>query len=33
MFGRMKNRRRVATRYDECPTAFFAALAAIIFWP
>ncbi|MEP9403130.1 IS5 family transposase [Sphingomonas sp. VNH70] len=35
MFGRLKDRRRVATRYDRCPTAFFAAVAlaaTVIFW-
>jgi transposase len=35
MFGRLKDWRRVATRYDRCPTAFFSdiALAATaIFW-
>jgi transposase len=36
MFGRLKDWRRVATRYDCCPTAFFAAVAlaaTVIFWP
>jgi transposase len=36
MFGRLKDRRRVATRYDCCPTVFVStvALAAyVIFWP
>ncbi len=35
MFGRLKNWRRVATRYDRCPKAFLSpiALAAlIIYW-
>lgn len=35
MFGRLKDWRRIATRYDRCPTIFFAAitLAAIVtFW-
>ncbi|WP_184027349.1 IS5 family transposase [Sphingomonas yantingensis] len=35
MFGRLKDWRRVATRYDRCPTAFFAAIAlaaTVIFW-
>jgi transposase len=35
MFGRLKDRRRVATRYDRCPTAFFSAIAlaaTVIFW-
>jgi transposase len=35
MFGRLKDWRRIATRYDRCATAFFGAitLAAIItFW-
>ncbi len=35
MFGRLKDWRRVATRYDRCPTAFFSAIAlaaTIIFW-
>jgi transposase len=27
MFGRLKDWRRVATRYDRCPTAFFSAIA------
>lgn len=27
MFGRLKDWRRVATRYDRCPTVFFSALA------
>jgi transposase len=35
MFGRLKERRRVAARYDRCPTAFFSAVAlaaTVIFW-
>ena len=35
MFGRLEDRRRVATRYDRCTTAFFSAIAlaaAVIFW-
>ncbi len=35
MFGRLKDWRRVATRYDRCPTAFFSAVAlaaTVIFW-
>jgi len=35
MFGRLKNWRRVATRYDRCPKVFLSvvALAAtVIFW-
>ncbi len=34
MFGRLKDWRRVATRYDRCPTVFFSAVslaAAVIF--
>ncbi|GBQ47423.1 hypothetical protein AA15973_1195 [Komagataeibacter sucrofermentans DSM 15973] len=27
MFGRLKDWRRVATRYDRCPTAFFSVIA------
>ena len=27
MFGRLKDWRRVATRYDRCPTVFFSAVA------
>src|SRR3546814_16647453 len=27
MFGRLKDWRRVATRYDRCPIAFFSAIA------
>ncbi len=35
MFGRLKDWRRVATRYDRCPQAFFSAIAlaaTVIFW-
>ena len=35
MFGRLKDWRRVATRYDRCPTTFFSAIAlaaTVIFW-
>jgi transposase len=35
MFGRLKDRRRVATRYDRSPTAFLSAIAiaaTVIFW-
>uniref|UniRef100_UPI0025E2EA3F transposase n=1 Tax=uncultured Sphingomonas sp. TaxID=158754 RepID=UPI0025E2EA3F len=35
MFGRLKDWRRIATRYDRCPTAFFSAVAlaaTVIFW-
>jgi transposase len=35
MFGRLKDWRRVATRYDRCPKAFFSAIALaaiVIFW-
>lgn len=35
MFGRLKDWRRVATRYDRCPKAFFSAIALaalLIFW-
>lgn len=35
MFGRIKNQRRAATRYDRCPKAFFSAVvlaATVIFW-
>ncbi|GBR53486.1 transposase [Neokomagataea thailandica NBRC 106555] len=35
MFGRLKDWRRVATRYDRCPTVFFSAVclaAIVIFW-
>lgn len=27
MFGRLKDSRRVATRYDRCPSAFFSPIA------
>jgi transposase len=35
MFGGLKDWRRVATRYDRCPTAYFSALAlaaTVLFW-
>jgi len=35
MFGRLKDWRRVATRYNRCHTAFFSAIAlaaTVIFW-
>ena len=35
MFGRLKDWRRVATRYDRCPTVFLSAIAlaaTVIFW-
>lgn len=35
MFGRLKDWRRIATRYDRCPTIFFGAItlaAIVIFW-
>ena len=35
MFGRLKDWRRIATRYDRCPTIFFGAItlaATVIFW-
>jgi transposase len=35
MFGRLKDWRRVATRTDRCPTAFFSAIAlaaTVLFW-
>ena len=35
MFGRLKDWRRVATRYDRCPTVFATAVylaAIVIFW-
>lgn len=35
MFGRLKDWRRAATRYDRCPTVFFSALAlaaTVLFW-
>jgi len=35
MFGRLKDWRRVATRYDRCHTPFFSAIAlaaTVIFW-
>ena len=35
MFGRLKDWRRVATRYDRCPKVFFSAIAlaaTVIYW-
>jgi transposase len=35
MFGRLKDWRRVATRYDRCPTVFLSAIAlaaTVMFW-
>ncbi len=35
MFGRLKDWRRVATRYDRCPNVFFSAIclaATVMFW-
>ncbi len=35
MFGRLKDWRRVATRYDRCPTVFLSAVAlaaTVLFW-
>lgn len=35
MFGRLKDWRRVASRYDPCPTGFFSAVAlaaTVLFW-
>lgn len=35
MFGRLKDWRRVATRYDRCPKPFFSAIAlaaTVIYW-
>ena len=35
MFGRLKDWRRVATRYDRCPTVFVSAIAlaaTVFFW-
>ncbi|MHA7868798.1 MAG: IS5/IS1182 family transposase, partial [Salipiger thiooxidans] len=35
MFGRLKDWRRVATRYDRCPKTFFSAIAlaaTVICW-
>ncbi len=35
MFGRLKDRRRVATRYDRCPIVFLCATAlaaTVLFW-
>lgn len=36
MFGRLKDWRRIATRYDRCAHTFFSAItldATVIFWP
>ena len=30
MFGRLKDWRRVATRYDRCPTVFLSAIGAVM---
>ena len=35
MFDRLQDWRRVATRYDHCPTVYFSALAlaaTVLFW-
>ena len=35
MFGRLKDWRRVATRYDRCPKVFLSAVAlaaTVLFW-
>lgn len=35
MFGRLKDWRRVATRYDRCPEVFLSAImlaATVLFW-
>ncbi|WP_342454043.1 transposase [Sagittula salina] len=35
MFGRLKDWRRVATRYDRCPTVFLSAIALaaiVVYW-
>lgn len=35
MFGRLKDWRRIATRYDRCPHTFFSAIciaATVTFW-
>jgi len=35
MFGRLKDWRRVATRYDRCSETFFSAImlaATVLFW-
>lgn len=35
MFGRLKDRRRMATRYDRCPKVFHSAIAlaaGVIYW-
>jgi transposase len=36
MFGRLKDWRRAAARYDRCPTVFLSAVAlaaTVLFWP
>ena len=36
MFGRLKDWRRIATRYDRCPKVFLSAVALAatgMFWP
>jgi len=36
MFGRLKDWRRVATRYDMCPNVVLSAVApaaTVMFWP
>jgi hypothetical protein len=36
MFGSLKDRRRIATRYDRCPKVFLSAVAltaTVLFWP
>ncbi len=36
ILGRLKDWRRIATRYDRCPKAFLSAVAlaaTVIFWP
>lgn len=36
MFGRLKDRLRVATRHDRCPKVFLSAIApaaTVLFWP
>jgi transposase len=35
MFGRLKDWRRIATRYDRCPVVFLSAIAlaaTVLFW-
>ncbi len=35
MFGRLKDWRRIATRYDRCPKVFLSAIAlaaTVLFW-